>query len=199
MDQVKIEYYGHSCFRLSWQGQRIVLDPYGDGYVPGYAPLRLDAEFVYCSHGHADHNAVETVKLHKGAKPLFTVTELETDHDEAGGTKRGKNTVRIFTFGAVRAAHLGDLGRMLTAQEAEALRGLDVLMIPVGGFFTIDASQAQEIVEQLAPRAVIPMHYRTESTGYDVLGTLDDFMSRFGDEAPDLIPLTCGGHIDLEK
>ena len=199
MEQVKIEYYGHSCFRLSWQGQRIVLDPYGDDTVPGLPRLRTEAEFVYCSHGHRDHNAAECVKLLPGAEPLFALEELETDHDDAGGTKRGKNTVRIFTFGSVRIAHLGDLGRLLTQREKQALRGLDVLMIPVGGFFTIDAAQAQEIVDALQPETIIPMHYRTESSGYDVIAPLEDFLGRFGDDKPDIVPLTYGGHIDLEK
>jgi len=74
-----------------------------------------------------------------------------------------------------------------------------MLLIPVGGFFTIDAAQAKQIVDALRPETVIPMHYRTEAAGYDVIGTLDDFLGRFGDDRPDIVPMTCGGHIDLEK
>ena len=199
MERVTIEYFGHSCFRLSWQGQRIVLDPYGDGCVPGYPPLRTEAEFVYCSHAHADHNAAQCVKLHAGAQPKFSLTALETDHDEAGGTKRGKNTVRVFDLGGVRVAHLGDLGRKLMADELALLSDLDVLLIPVGGFFTIGPETAKELVEALRPRTVVPMHYRTENTGYDVLAPLDDFLALFDGEEPDIVPLTYGGHIELEK
>ena len=193
MEQVRIEYYGHACFRLSWQGQRVVLDPYADGCVPGCPDLRLDAEFVYCSHQHHDHNAVDCVKLHDGGAPKFTVTELETDHDDAGGTKRGKNTIRVFDFGGVRVAHFGDLGRELTAAETEALRGLDCALIPVGGFFTIDARQAADIAEAIRPRLVIPMHYRTESAGYDVIADIDEAMHAFP-QTMNVVTLTYGGY-----
>ena len=116
-EQVKIEYFGHSCFRLSGLGQRVVLDPYADGSVPGCPDLRLDAEFVYCSHAHRDHNASECVRICGGGAPKFALTELETDHDDAGGSKRGKNTIRIFDFDGIRVAVFGDLGRALTARE----------------------------------------------------------------------------------
>ena len=198
MEQVRIESFGHSCFRLSYQGQRIVLDPYADGCVPGCPNLRLDAEFVYCSHEHFDHNAVQCVKLHDGGAPKFTVTELETDHDDAGGSKRGKNIIRVFDFGGVRVAHFGDLGRMLTAEETQALQGLDCALIPVGGFFTIDAKQAAEIAKAIQPRMVIPMHYRTETTGFDVLADIDDALGAF-DDTLNVVTLTYGGYAVVEK
>lgn len=198
MEQVRIEYFGHACFRVSGLGQRIVLDPYEDGCVPGCPDLRLDAEFVYCSHQHHDHNAVQCVKLHDGGAPRFTVTELETDHDDAGGSKRGKNTIRIFAFDGIRVAHFGDLGRALTAAETKALQGLDCAMIPVGGFFTIDASQAAAIVAAIEPRMVIPMHYRTESTGFDMIADIDEAMAAF-DDTQNVVTLTYGGYAVVEK
>ena len=99
MDKLKIEYLGHACFRLTYGGQRIVLDPYADGSVPGLKKLRTEAEFVYCSHDHGDHNAAGIVKRKDGGAPKFTMEELLTDHDDAGGTLRGKNIIRLFTFG----------------------------------------------------------------------------------------------------
>lgn len=198
MEQVKIEYFGHACFRVSGLGQRIVLDPYEDGCVPGCPNLRLDAEFVYCSHQHHDHNAVQCVKLQDGGAPRFTVTELETDHDDAGGSKRGKNTIRVFDFDGIRVAHFGDLGRALTAAETKALRGLDCAMIPVGGFFTIDATQAAAIVAAIEPRMVIPMHYRTESTGFDMIADIDEAMAAF-DDTQNVVTLTYGGYAVVEK
>ena len=198
MEQVRIEYFGHSCFRVSGLGQRIVLDPYEDGCVPGCPDLRLDAEFIYCSHQHHDHNAVQCVKLHDGGAPRFDVTELETDHDDAGGSKRGKNTIRIFDFAGIRVAHFGDLGRGLTAAETKALQGLDCALIPVGGFFTIDAKQAAAIAAAIRPRMVIPMHYRTESTGFDVIGDIDDALPAF-DETLNVVTLTYGGFAVVEK
>ena len=192
MNQVQIEYFGHACFRLTGLGQRIVLDPYEDGSVPGCPDLRLEAEYVYCSHGHHDHNAVQCVKLADGGAPKFTLTELETDHDDAGGAKRGKNTIRVFDFDGIRVAHFGDLGRPLTAAEADALRGLDCAMLPVGGFFTIDARQAAAIAADIRPRMVIPMHYRTATAGYDVIASIDDALPAFEGKAR-VIPMPYGG------
>ena len=198
MEQVKIEYFGHSCFRLSGLGQRVVLDPYADGYVPGCPDLRLDAEFVYCSHAHRDHNASECVRICGGGAPKFALTELETDHDDAGGSKRGKNTIRIFDFDGIRVAHFGALGRALTAREIQALQGLDCAMVPVGGFFTIDAKQAAEIASEIRPRMLIPMHYRTGSAGYDVIADIDDALPAF-DETINVVMLTYGGFAVVEK
>jgi len=198
MEQVKIEYFGHSCFRLNGLGQRVVLDPYADGSVPGCPNLRLDAEFVYCSHAHHDHNAGECVRIFDGGAPRFLLTELETDHDDAGGSKRGKNTIRVFDFDGIRVAHFGDLGRPLTARETKALQGLDCAMIPVGGFFTIDAKQAAAIAAAICPRMVIPMHYRTETAGYDVIAEIDDALPAF-DETMNIVVLTCGGYAVVEK
>ena len=114
------------------------------------------------------------------------------------GPSAGKNTIRVFDFAGIRVAHFGDLGRMLTAAEADALRGLDCAMLPVGGFFTIDAQQAAAIAAQLNPRMVIPMHYRTETTGYDVIADIDDAMKQFGDDL-NVVTLTYGGYALVEK
>ncbi len=198
MEQVKIEYFGHACFRVSGLGQRIVLDPYEDGSVPGCPNLRLDADFVYCSHGHFDHNAVQCVRLTEGGAPRFGLTELETDHDDDGGRQRGKNMIRIFDFDGVRVAHFGDLGRALTAEETEALRGLDCAMIPVGGFFTIDAKQAAAIAAELRPRMVIPMHYRTATTGFEVIADIDDALRAF-DDSVNVVAMPYGGYAVVEK
>ena len=192
MKQVTIEYFGHSCFRLTGGGQRVVLDPYADGCVPGCPNLRLDAEFVFCSHDHHDHNAVQCVTLRTGGAPKFTVTELETDHDDAGGSKRGRNMIRIFNFDGVRIAHFGDLGRPLTVAETAALRDLDCALMPVGGFFTIDAQQAAAIAEAIAPGTVIPMHYRTDTSGFDVIAALDDALPAFEGKAH-VITMPYGG------
>jgi len=198
-DKLKIEYLGHSCFRLTYAGQRIVLDPYADGSVPGLGKLRTEAEFVYCSHEHHDHNAVSCVRLKPCVSQSFSVEELETDHDDAGGKLRGKNTTRIFTFGKLRLAHLGDLGRNLSLQEIKRLFGLDMLLIPTGGYYTIDASIAKMIIDELKPESVIPMHYRSENKDYEVLETVDDFLMAFEEDVPNILPLTVGGWVELEK
>lgn len=180
MAQVKITYYGHACFGLEQDGYRVVLDPYGDGAVPGLPKLRLTADAVYCSHQHGDHNFTKAVTLCRSGKPVpYTVEELTVPHDDAGGAKRGMNTVRQFRFGALRIIHFGDIGRHLTQEEAARLSGADCVMIPVGGYFTVDAAAAKAITGQIRPRVIIPMHFRTGGMGYDVLSPLEDFTCLF--------------------
>jgi len=106
---------------------------------------------------------------------VFTLEEIVADHDPEGGKLRGRSTIRVFDFNGIRIAHMGDIGRALREEEAERLADLDAILIPVGGFYTIDAAQAAEMVSQLCPRVVIPMHYRTESSGYDVIAPVEEF------------------------
>ena len=180
MNQVTIEYFGHSCFRLTGLGQRVVLDPFADGSVPGLGPLRTEAEFVFCSHGHGDHSATDCVTLLPHGAPAFTVTEVPSDHDHHGGSRRGKNMIRVFDFGGLRIAHFGDLGRPLTAEEVKLLSGLDLALVPVGGHYTIDAAEAAALVRAISPRAAVLMHYRTDSSGSDVIAHIRDVKAVFG-------------------
>lgn len=173
---MKITWLGHACFKLESGSSTLVLDPYSDGSVPGLGPVRESADLVLCSHGHGDHNASSCVTL-SGSPSAFTVTKIATYHDEVQGAKRGPNTIHIISDGKCRVAHLGDLGCALPPEQLQALKGLDVLMIPVGGFFTIDAAQAKALVEQLQPAAVIPMHYRSSRFGYDVIANVESFTS----------------------
>ena len=179
MEQVAITYLGHACFCLESGGFRTVIDPYADGMVPGLPPLRVEAEAVYCSHAHDDHNFTRAVALResKGSGP--EVEQWQTPHDPEGGRKRGMNTVRVFHFGALRVAHLGDLGRPLTPEEGQKLQGVDCLLAPVGGYYTIDAEQARALVEQVRPRVTIPMHYRTQDGGFPELSQLEAFTGGF--------------------
>lgn len=172
---MKITYLGHSCFRVESQGWAIVLDPYGADSVPGYRPVQETADQVLCSHGHRDHGAVEQVTLRQGGASPFTVEALDAWHDDQQGALRGPDTIHILDDGQCRVAHLGDLGCALTPEQKDKLRGLTALMIPVGGYYTIDAAQASALADELAPAVVIPMHYRGEGFGYDVIGPLEDF------------------------
>lgn len=177
---MKLTWNGHSCFTLETEEGSVVLDPYADGKVPGLAPLRLTADLVLCSHEHRDHNAREVVTL-TGKTPTFTVETISTFHDSEQGALRGENTIHIISAEGMRIAHLGDLGCELTAQQEERLRRVDVLMIPVGGYYTIDAHEARTLATPLFPRIIIPMHYRSATNGYrfgyDVLGLLGNFTS----------------------
>ena len=130
---------------------------------------------VYCSHDHRDHGARELVAL-TGEKPDVAVETIHTWHDDQQGAQRGPNTIHIFQAEGLRVAHLGDLGCELEPEQKDALKGLDALMIPVGGFYTIDAKQARALVDQ-----TVPMHYRGGSFGYDVIGPLEDYLELCGD------------------
>lgn len=176
-----ITYLGHSCFALESKEYRVILDPYQPDSVPGYRPLHEEADRVLCSHDHRDHNGADQVTLGRGGEAPFTVTTLSTWHDDVQGAKRGPDTIHILDDGQCRVAHLGDLGCELTGEQLDQLRGLDALMIPVGGFYTIDARQARDLADLLKPRVVIPMHYRGEGFGYDVIGPLSDFTALRGD------------------
>ncbi len=173
---MKLIWNGHSCFTLETTAGTFVLDPYQDGSVPGYAPLKLEADAVFCSHEHRDHGAREVVAL--SGKPVdVALEEIHTFHDPEQGKLRGNDIIRVFSAEGLKVAHLGDLGCELTPEQKEKLKGLDALMIPVGGFYTIDAQQAKALVDQLKPRVVIPMHYRGKGFGYDVIGPVEDFLS----------------------
>jgi len=180
MKNVTITYHGHACFTLEADGFRTVLDPYEDGMIPGLPSLRLNAEAVLCSHGHGDHNAVSAVTVCPTEKtPPYRLESLETAHDDQGGALRGKNLVRIFDFDGFRVAHLGDLGTVPQGEILEKLQGLDCMLIPVGGTFTIDPAAAWETIEKTGPRVIIPMHYRTDTMGFDVLCHLEEFTKHF--------------------
>lgn len=167
---------GHSCFTLETADGCVVFDPYQDGSVPGLAPLHLIADAVLCSHEHRDHAARSAVTL-TGRSPVFSLVELSTFHDSEGGALRGLNFIRILSAEGMRVAHLGDLGCDLTAEQLDCLRGVDALLIPVGGYYTINARQAQALAEQLKPRVVVPMHYRSDAFGYNVIAPLEDFLA----------------------
>lgn len=177
---IEVTYYGHSCFVLSCGGYRVALDPYGP--LPGYRPLRIEAEDVYCSHGHFDHNFVKAVKLTRGSgkQDPFEVTYYDIPHDDAGGTLRGMNKITVFEAEGIRIAHFGDIGCPLSAELTSMLRGLDAALVPVGGFYTIDAQGALDLKNTIQPRVFVPMHYRDGKRGLKEIGTLDDFLALAG-------------------
>ena len=172
-----LTWYGHSCFRLDSAQGSVVFDPYEPEYVPGLAlPEGLSADAVICSHAHRDHNYAAGVAL-TGRRPGFTVERMETFHDDVHGAKRGRNTVSIVTAEGMRIVHMGDLGHMLSAAQCDALLGAEAVMIPVGGYYTIDARTAADIVRAIRPRVVIPMHYRGAGFGFDVLAGVEEFIA----------------------
>ena len=175
---IRLTWHGHSCFTVEAEGFRVVLDPYEDGAVPGLPPLRLSAHQVLCSHGHHDHGWAEGVTIlpWEGESP-FALETLDVFHDDRQGALRGANRIHVLEYGGVRVAHMGDLGHLLSEEQAAALRPVDALLIPVGGHYTIDAQQADEVARQLDARCVVPMHYRSGEMGYSVLGTVEAFLA----------------------
>lgn len=177
-----IQWLGHACFRIACGAYSIVIDPYGDGTVPGLPPLRVRANAVLCSHTHGDHGYTQAVTIVGAKAPSpFQVTRVESTHDDAGGAKRGMNTIHVLQAGGVRVAHLGDLGTMLTPEQMEAIGPLDAVMVPIGGYYTIDAKGAKAVVDALAAPVILPMHYRGEDFGFDEINTLEPFLAQYAD------------------
>ena len=177
----KITWIGHSCFKIEADGFAIVTDPYEDGSVPGLGPVREQANLVLASHEHFDHNARQLVKVEETADCPFRITEIATWHDEVQGAKRGPNTIYIMETEGFKIAHLGDLGCDLDEEQIGQLKGLDVCLIPVGGFFTIDGLQAAELIKKIRPKAAVPMHYRDGAAGFgfDAISEVDVFAGQF--------------------
>lgn len=184
---MKLKWLGHASFLVtSDTGLRIVTDPYSTGSGTGinYAPVSEPADIVVVSHDHFDHNAVASVPgkpevvTGSGTKSLRGVQfkGTATYHDESQGRDRGSNTVFCFTIDGIKLCHLGDLGHKLTPQQIADIGEVDVLLVPVGGFFTIDAKVATQVCDDLKPRVIIPMHYKTPKCDFPIAG-VDEFLS----------------------
>jgi len=179
---MKLRWLGHACFLLTaGDGTKIVTDPYNE--TVGYLPPTVSADYVTVSHEHFDHNAVRAIDgkprairgpgEHRAGK--HRIIGVDSFHDASMGSKRGSNTIFIFEIDGMRLVHLGDLGHLLTDKQVEAIGPVDVLMIPVGGTYTIDAAEAVEVMHQLSPKLTIPMHYKTEVLSLP-LTPVDDFL-----------------------
>lgn len=178
---------GHAKFLIELEnGMRIVTDPYDK--TCGYPVEPMQADVVLVSHGHHDHNAVQTINGNPhiidkaGEYDLgegLLIVAVEADHDEAGGSKRGKTLLFSIRAEGLNAVHLGDLGHLPAQEQAEALRPVDVLMVPVGGFYTIDALNAKQTAELLHARVVLPMHYRTRVNSDWPISAVDDFLALY--------------------
>lgn len=178
---IELRWLGHACFQVTYEGYSIVLDPFEPGSVPGCASIDTEADEVLCSHGHHDHNYTAGVRLplEKRESP-FQVTVLSTYHDDRQGTLRGENKIHILEAGGIRVAHFGDIGCKLTPEQIKQLQGLDAAMLPVGGFYTVDAAGAWEIAEELQPTVILPMHYRSETFGLGAIAGVEGFLELCG-------------------
>lgn len=193
---VKLRWYGQSMFQIETaRGFKIVIDPHA---IPNFGRALVKADFVLISHPHSDHNQVAGLEskvkeseIYRGVvepKPgkqewktidekrgLIRFRNVGTFHDTASGAQRGKNSVWIVETDGLTFCHLGDLGHELTPEQVKAIGKVDVLMVPVGGIYTINGEQAKKVVEQIKPRLfVLPMHYGVP--GYDDLLGPDEFL-----------------------
>ena len=175
---MKLTWYGHACFKLDSSDGAVVFDPYERGKVPGSELPALEADMVISSHKHSDHYAPSMVSI-STQTPGFDVERIACFHDEAGGTKRGRNYITVIESEGLRVAHMGDIGHQLSKKQLEKLGKIDIMLLPVGGTYTLNADEAAELVKSAQPRAVVPMHYLRNGIGFDVLGSLEDFTKHF--------------------
>jgi L-ascorbate metabolism protein UlaG (beta-lactamase superfamily) len=190
---MRVEWHGQSAFSMQGDDGKVFIDPFGDmtAMAAGrdlrfeYPPIEVDdVDLLLVTHEHFDHNGVEaiggepaTLRATAGTheSPIGEVVGVASEHDQSAGTERGPNTIFVFELDGVRVAHLGDFGQAaLRPDQREAIGDVDLVLIPVGGGFTIGAQQAARIVEELSPRWVVPMHYRTPRIGF--LETEEEFL-----------------------
>ncbi len=189
---MQVEWYGQSAFRLSSSDATVAIDPFADlsgltsrGIQFDYPAIDgLTADLLLITHEHVDHNGVQVVggdplilRSTAGSleSPIGEITAVASEHDQAAGTERGPNTIFSFELDGVRVCHFGDFGqRELRAEQVAAIGRVELLFVPVGAGPTIGAQDAAAIVDRLAPRWVVPMHYRTPRIGF--LETADRFL-----------------------
>jgi L-ascorbate metabolism protein UlaG (beta-lactamase superfamily) len=186
---VKITYLGHATFLLETGSTVLLIDPYDEKV--GYPVRRVSPTAVLVSHEHADHNHLgmasgrpQVIRGLAGGEwrrvretlDGVVISSVPTYHDGSQGKERGRNTVFLIEAEGLRIVHLGDLGHSLDDDAVKAIGRPDVLMVPVGGHFTIDAAQARAVVDRLQPRIAIPMHYKTEVNAGWPIGTVDAFL-----------------------
>lgn len=184
---MKIRYIGHACFEMTAKdGTRVITDPYD--LSVGLAMLPLSADMVTMSHEHHDHNdetmIVGAPQIIRGpelaAAGSVTARAVRSWHDDAQGEKRGANFIRIFSMDGLKVVHMGDQGCMPDEDVLEAIAGADIMMIPVGGFYTVDAAGTKAIIDAAKPRCVIPMHFITAHGNYSQIGDHRAFLEIMG-------------------
>lgn len=176
---MQITWLGHSSFRLQGKSSSdvvsIVIDPYKSEFV-GLKMPKVEADIVTISHDHDDHNNLDAIKgepfVIRGAgeyeiKGVY-IDGIHSFHDAEKGAKRGDNIIYRFDIEDIAVAHLGDLGHELDDKQLERLEGTDILLIPVGGTYTLDAQKAISVINQVEPRIIIPMHYSVPGLKIDL-------------------------------
>ena len=177
---MRVKYLGHACFLLADESFSLIIDPFTD---IGYELDFPHADFCVCSHDHFDHSATNKVKVKKviSKENLFDFPQIKlinSFHDEANGQKRGNNYIIIVEIGGLKVCHFGDLGEPFNMDLINKIGKIDLLLIPVGGKYTIDAKEAFKYATALGVKAIIPMHYKTSRSEIDV-ASKQEFLSYF--------------------
>jgi len=197
---LQIRWHGHSCFELT-NDLTIITDPH-DGKSIGLPPPSVTGDIILVSHDHFDHNSVKSVEK-EGSKIVIderkrTISDVQINgfpsyHDESHGEKRGKNIIYKFSYDGITFCHLGDLGHELDEKTVQQIGEIDILFIPIGGTYTIDANQAWSVIKKINPKITIPMHYKLEGLSLPISG-IDSFL-----ENNNFKILKVGNEIDIEK
>jgi L-ascorbate metabolism protein UlaG (beta-lactamase superfamily) len=185
-----ITYFGHSCFKIKIPQTALVVDPFDPGMV-GLKLSAIEADVVLSTHDHADHNNFSIVKGYRklidgpGEYEVGGISILgyPSFHDDKKGEKRGKNTLYVIEAQDIRMLHLGDLGHKLSDKLLEDIGEINILMIPVGGEYTIGSRLAAEVVREIEPNITIPMHYQTpglNAQSFSKLEPVDNFLKEVG-------------------
>ena len=197
---MKLQWLGHSCFKLTLEnGKTLVTDPYDE--TVGYPDLHTRADVVLSSHDHFDHNHVAAIEgdyeliNQPGVHERFgaRITGVHSWHDDAQGAKRGDNVIFAVEADGVKLVHLGDLGHLPdTAAQEEILSGADVMLIPIGGTFTITTPQAVALIERFRPAAAIAMHYKNRYCGFPVSDSAEFIRLTHAQTLPNAVEIAKG-------
>ncbi|MCL2786790.1 MAG: MBL fold metallo-hydrolase [Methanomassiliicoccaceae archaeon] len=183
---MRIRWHGHSCFEIT-DRVTIVIDPH-DGKSLGIKPPSASADIVLMTHDHSDHNSFKTIR--ESHKDVFAYTGefefkglkfvgLQTDHDDRGGAKLGKNVMYMMNVDGISICHCGDIGKMPDADVMGRIKNVDILMVPVGEVYTMNVRDVIEFIEAVEPRVIIPMHYRVGGLSMPV-NPVDSFLDMVG-------------------
>jgi L-ascorbate metabolism protein UlaG (beta-lactamase superfamily) len=182
---------GQALFRIKGKGATVIVDPFDPAVTGLKLPKEMEADIALVTHPHPDHNNLKAV----AGEPLeitgpgeydvkgVAITGISVYHDPQKGEERGKNTIYNIEIDGLNIVHLGDLGHVLTEDQVQDLGNVDILMVPVGGTFTIDAEPATEVVSQLEPKIILPMHYGYTGLKYE-LDDVEKFLKEMGVENP---------------
>lgn len=180
---MKIKWLGHASFLITTaDGVKIITDPFGEYNGLNYAPISESADIILVSHQHGDHvggkvggNPQQIAQAGSTTDKGIGFKGITSYHDPSGGKERGDNIIFRFAVEGINICHLGDLGHVLSDEQISEIGGVDILLIPVGGFFTIDAAEATRVCNQIKPKVVIPMHVSNDKCGFPI-ATVEDFL-----------------------